>query len=230
MKLIITLFTSCFLFSGLSHAQVVSDKQLDEPSKAYNERPYPAPGIQVSPEVAGFMALFEDSEAGNLQVFSHFGDALPAGHYFTGKKIDAEFKNLFTGEYRELAERGAAYATYSIRGNAGEHYLIRLATNKGPHTLMLFTIEDGLVKPLQQLAFAFCKNGACYQQDAWITDLNGDTALDILVRFRQSSRPANEVISTNEYIYLQNEAGNFQLAQRGATGVAPEKFEMKELE
>ncbi len=32
------------------------------------------------------------------------------------------------------------------------------------------------------------------------------------------------------FLYLQNEAGNFQLAQRGATGVAPEKFEMKELE
>ena len=230
MKLTITFFTACFLFTGLLSAQVVSEDPVKEPYKDYNERPYPATNIPASPEVAGFIALFEDSDVGNLQVYSHFDGELPVDYYFTGKEIGAAHKELFTAEFRDLIEANAAYATYSIKGNERENYIIRMPTNKGENTLMLFTVEGEVVKPLQLLAYAFCQGGYCYQQDSWITDLDGDTGLDILVKYRRTEADSKKVVEKNDKVYLQNEAGSFQLVEEGAVTVEPGKYEMEELE
>lgn len=230
MKLIIPIFAACLLFSGTLSAQVVEEEPVEEPYEDYNERPYPATNIPASPEVAGFMALFEDSEVGNLQVFSDFDSEISADYYFTGREIGEGFKELFTGEFRDLIEANAIYATYSIKGSEEEHYIVRLPTNKGANMIWMFTVEGEVVKPLQQLAYAFCNDNSCYQQDSWITDLDGDTDLDILVKSRRTDPETKKVLEKNDQVYLQNEAGNFRPVEKGLISFEPGKFDMKELE
>ena len=230
MKLIITSFIICFLSFSLLNAQVVKEEPVEEPYKDYNERPYPATNIPPSPEVAGFMAEFEDSEVGNLKVYSDFDEQPSSDYYFAGEKISAIHNELFTAEFRELIQAGNAYATYSIKGNAREHYIIRLPTNKGPNTLWLFTVEGEVAKPLQLLAYAFCQSGSCYQQDSWITDLDGDTDLDILTKFRRTDASSQKVIEKQASVYLQNKAGDFQMAEKGAVSLEPGKYDMEGLE
>ena len=230
MKLIITSFIACLLSFSLLNAQVVKEEPVEEPYKDYNERPYPATNIPPSPEVAGFMAEFEDSEVGNLKVYSDFDEQPSSDYYFAGEKISALHQELFTAEFRELIKTENAYATYSIKGNAREHHIIRMPTNKGPNTLWLFTVEGEVVKPLQLLAYAFCQSGSCYQQDSWITDLDGDTDLDILVKTRRTNANSKKVLEKNEQVYLQNEAGDFRLVEKGLIRFEPGKFDMEELE
>ena len=229
MKLNVILSIACFLFTALLHAQAVDKKPVEHPYQDYNERPYPATNLPASPKVAEFMALFEDAEVGNLHVYSDFKDKAGAGYYFAGKKIGAAHKELFASEFLGLAKANDIYATYSIRGNEEEHYIIRMPTNKGSNTLWLFTIEGEVVKPLQQLAFAFCQGGDCYQQDSWITGLNGDTSLDILVKFRRTNAKTGAVTEESEKVYLQDEAGNFRLAEKEKVNVKHGKFDMERL-
>lgn len=52
-------------------------QERDTSYEEYNVRPYPATNVPVSPEAASFIALFEESNVGNLRVYSHYDDDLP---------------------------------------------------------------------------------------------------------------------------------------------------------
>ncbi len=230
MKILISFFASCFLFVSALSAQVVEGDTLKEPYQQYQERPYPAANIPVSPEVAGFIAQFEDSEVGNLKAFAIPEAEIPYGYYFTGTEIGEAHKELFTDEYRDLVENGAIYATYSIKGQEKEHYIIRMPTDKGPNTLVLFETNGEVVEPVQLLAYAFCENGFCYQQDSWVTDLDGDADLDILTKYRRILPASGEVVDKVDYIYLQAESGDFMIIESDKIRVDPDKYNMEELE
>ena len=229
MKQIIIFFAAFFLLTDAIYAQVVDEKPVEKPFEDYNERPYPITNIPVSPEVAGFMAYFHDSDVGNLRVFSSFKDTLDYGYYFKGREIGPAEKELFTKEFHDLIKSGEAYATYNIKGNAGDHYIIRMPTNKGANTLWLFNIEGEVVKPVQLLAYAFCQGDYCYQQDSWITDLDGDADLDILVKFRRTRADTKEIVEKTQKVYLQNEDGDFRHVENGLISFDPSKFEMEDL-
>jgi len=191
-----------------------------KPADEYKERPYPATNTPASEDAATFLTLFEDSEVGNLKVYSHPGEKIPANHYFKGTEISDYFHSFFSGEYRELLSDGAkAFATHSIKGNRGEHFIIRMATNKGANTLVLFDLNGERLEPIQTLAYAFCQKGYCYQQDSFITDLDGDTDLDLLIKYKRvpESKPESKG-ATSSTIMIQSDEGLYQV-------VDPSNFE-----
>lgn len=184
----------------------------------------------LSGKSAAFAALFEEVQANNFHLYAHFGDNLPADYAYTGRKIGKKFTGLFTGEYRNMLEEGKdLYAVARIKNEGAEVYIIRLPSNKGPHTFYLFEWQGEALHPVQLLAYAFCADGNCYQQDCWVADLNGDSNADLLTRFRRTLPGSGQVLADNEQVYLQKDAGRFGIVPQGAVKVEQGRFEMEEL-
>jgi hypothetical protein len=100
------IFSVCLTFSALG-------QKPDTSYGEYDVRPYPATNVPVSPEAASFIALFEESNVGNLRVYSHYDDELPYEYPFKGKEIPESYYEMFAGTHRDLLEDDASYA-YSI--------------------------------------------------------------------------------------------------------------------
>ncbi len=198
----------------------------------YNVRPYPATNVPVTPEAAEFVALFEESNVGNLRVYAHTDDELPYGYPFEGREVPEAYYEMFTGEYRDLLEddKAYAYSIYSIKGNEAEHYLMRVPSNKGPNTIVLFDLNGEVMEPVQVLAYAYCKGDFCYQQDSFLTDLDGDTDLDILTKFRRVDSKDEETIVKNDIIFLQNDASEYEMVLDNDIRVNEDLYNMKEIE
>lgn len=231
MKQLLILIAGLLTFSFV-HAQEEKDKLEKESYDEYEERPYPATNVPVSEKAADFMGLFEESDVGNLRLYAHVDEELPYGFPFAGDKIPESFYDMFTGEYRDLLEDDLAYAysVYSIKSSDGQQYILRLPSNKGPNTLVLFDLAGEVLEPVQVLAFAYCKGGYCYQQDSFITDLDRDTDLDILVKFRRTLPESGETVNKNDLMYLQNEEGDYQLVLDNAIEVDEGMYNMKDME
>jgi len=198
----------------------------------YDVRPYPATNVPVSPEAASFIALFEESNVGNLRVYAHYDDELPYNYPFEGAKIPESYYSMFAGTYRDLLEEDAAFAhsIYSIKGNRAEHYLIRTPSDKGPNTIVLFDLNGEVMEPLQVLAYAYCKGDFCYQQDSFITDLDGDTDLDILTKFRRIEADNEETLVKNDIVYLQADDGSYEMVLDNDLRIDKDAYNMKAIE
>lgn len=184
----------------------------------------------LSGKAARFSALFETQPSGDLHLYAQFNEELPADYAFTGQAIGKPFMELFTGEFRQMLEEGAAfYAVYSLKNGEKESYIIRLPSNKGPNTFYLFEWRDEVLHPVQLLAYAFCAEGYCHQQDCWAADLNGDSKVDLLTKFRRTLPRSQQALSHNEQVYLQKDAGRFGIVPQGSVELEQGKFEMKEL-
>jgi len=232
---IITLFLlSLFSFSAV-WAQDEKEQQKDiekEDYEDYDVRPYPAANVPVSKQAADFISLFEESDVGNLRLYAHPNEDLPYGYPFAGEEIPKDFYSMFTGEYRKLLEKDLAYAysIYSIKSNEGQHYIMRLPTDKGPNTLVLFDLKGEVMEPVQVLAFAYCKDGYCYQQDSFITDLDGDTDLDILLKFERTLPESGEALNKNDIIFLQQDNGEYRMVLDNPIEIDPGMYNMKEVD
>ncbi len=233
MRLILLIFALLVTYSSLWSQDESEKEQIEKESyEDYQERPYPAANVPASEEAAAFMRLFEESDVGNLRLYSNVDAKLPYGYPFEGEEIPESFYDMFTGEYRELLEddKSYAYSIYNIKGNTGEHYLMRMPTNKGPNTLVMFDLQGEVMQPVMPLAYAYCSGEYCFQQDAFITDLDGDTDLDVLIKFRRTAADSEEVINKNDLIYLQGDDGTYQMVLDNAIRVDVDRYNMKELE
>ncbi|MCB9275718.1 MAG: hypothetical protein H6564_16850 [Lewinellaceae bacterium] len=183
-----------------------------------------------SGKASAFTGLFEEVQAGSLHLFSHFNEELPADFAFTGQKIGKKYYGFFSGEYRQMLESGAVfYAVYRMKNDGKDAYIIRMPSNKGPHTFYLFEWRGETLHSVQLLAYAFCADGFCHQQDCWVADLNGDSKVDILTQFRRTLPRSRKVLTSNEQVYLQKDAGRFGIVPQGAVHLESGRFELQEL-
>lgn len=233
MRLITVFLLALFSFSTVwAQDEKAQEKDIEkEDYEDYDVRPYPAANVPVSEQAADFISLFEESDVGNLRLYSHPSEDLPYGYPFAGDKIPESFYSMFTGDYRELLEDDLAYANsvYSIKGNEGQHYIMRLPTNKGPNTLVLFDLRGEVMVPIQILAFAYCKDGYCYQQDSFLTDLDGDTDLDILLKFQRTLPESGEVLNKNDIMFLQQDNGEYRMVLDNPINIDPGMYNMREI-
>lgn len=226
MRVLSLLFLSVCLTVG-----AIGQEQ-DTTYQEYDVRPYPATNVPASAEAAAFISIFEESNVGNLRVYAHYDDELPYDYPFRGEEIPESFYEMFTGTYRDLleADESYAYSIYSIKGNRSEHYLIRTPSDKGPNTIVLFDLNGEVMEPVQVLAYAYCKGDFCYQQDSFITDLDGDTDLDILTKFRRVEADNEETLVKNDIVYLQNDDGTYQMVLDNELRIDKDAYNMKKIE
>lgn len=172
------------------------------------DSPYPVNNKAYSEKTASFIALFEDTNVGNLHVYTTKAKMPKEDYFFKGQELSSYYTAMLPDKWRKMTrgKKSKAYAVKSIAGADREYYIIRFLDKKGRNRLALFELkQEDLVHKLD-LAEAWCKRNRCYQKDSWIQDFDGDTRVDILVK---TLRARNSLDRTDVEVYKQTRTGQF---------------------
>lgn len=217
------IFIVLCLFGPALFAQAPAKDRADE---AYYVSPYPMGNTPASERAAAFISLFDTENVGNLRVYAARDGNLNREYPFKGQALPERFLGMLPEPYlSELKRRGGtAYAVYRIKGNRGEHYLLRLPTEKGEHTLVLFDLHGEQLGLVNVLAYAYCGEKGCRQQDGFLTDLDGDTDLDILTKYAASARAVPRSV-----VHLQQDDGGYETVMGWGTEIDLDAYNMQPL-
>lgn len=172
------------------------------------DSPYPINNRPSSEKTAAFIALFDDTNVGNLHVYTSKMSNPKEDYFYMGQEMDTYYTAMLPKKWRKKT-RGKAAKAYAVKNIAGaerEYYIIRFLDKKERNHLALFELQQESLIHKMTLAQAWCKGPRCYQKDTWIQDVDGDTLVDLIVKTR---RERNSLTSDEIEVYQQTKAGNF---------------------
>jgi len=168
------------LFFCLSYAS----GQTTAPTAANASEPaigYPITDVMESDAMKEFNAAFSGQNVGFFHVYADPEVGPEEVYLLRGEPANGTVKALLPKKYQRLAQRMNAkiYTAGAIRGINENMYIVRM-DGLSSDRIELFAIRGNRVKHLKTLAERTCKRGKCRQTDSYITDINGDTNLDLV--------------------------------------------------
>lgn len=137
---------------------------------------------------------------------------------YVGKLVgDAELK--YFNDDLQPNEVGSIYACYRTENN--NFYILRVPGKYASSDLVLAKWDEASSKivKIMDLAYIQCDEGLCHQQDAWITDLDDDRTLELVIRKHTND---NGKISEEAFQVLsQQSPGTFSAAPEALASLAP---------
>src|SRR5690606_26095592 len=94
-------------------------------------------------------------------------------------------------------------------GKYGEFYVCRVPGRYVSSDIALFRLENGAMKRSETIAWAWCDEGWCNQQDAWLQDVNKDGKTDIIQHYTLTD-DKGKVREERMTLLLQSEGGTFK--------------------
>ncbi len=173
---------------------------------------YPIGNSPESEMGKAFSALFSNESVGNLHVYATASEEPPRDYFFLGTLVDQRFYGLLNAAWQRevLPEEAQLFAVRTIRHGAGLQYLMRFYTPELGHRLELFTLFNERLEHVTTLAYVDCGRGRCFQLDSWIQDIDGDTDLDIVKKFRITDRRTDRFVEEFTNLYLQSDSRRFE--------------------
>ncbi|MBK8566846.1 MAG: hypothetical protein IPN76_26830 [Saprospiraceae bacterium] len=185
------------------------------PAEASNPAPAAQPTINE-----GFQNLFEEVNIVKMHLFGTKEAEPKIDDYpYVGKPIgESELK--FLSPDLQPNEIGSVYACYRTEYNG--FYILRVPGKYSSSDLALAKWDanaNQLIK-VMDLAMLQCDEGMCHQQDAWLTDLDDDRSLELVIRKQVND---NGKISNEEFSVLaQQPPGSFTKAPDNLASLAPQ--------
>lgn len=165
---------------------------------------YPITDVIEDEALVAFDENFPERNVGFFHIYADPSDTPPPSYLLKGEPANGTVKALLPKKYQRMAERMNAdvYAAAAVRGIRENMYIVRM---DGPTSdrLEMFVIRGGKVKHLKSLAYAACSAGSCQQTDSYLTDINGDTDLDLVTIKRTRTRNGDG--ATKRKVYTLNE-------------------------
>jgi hypothetical protein len=189
-------------------------KQDPPATEATNTAPPAQPSINE-----GFQNLFEEVNVVKMHLYGTKEAEPKVGDYpYVGKAIgEADMKFLSTD--LQPNEIGSVYACYRTENNG--FFILRVPGKYASSDLALAKWDGNanqLVK-VMDLAMLQCDEGMCHQQDAWLTDLDDDRNLELVIRKQVDD---NGKVSNDEFSVLaQQPPGSFTKATDQLAALAP---------
>lgn len=130
----------------------------------------------------------------------------PGDYPFQGTKVDTTSYRFFDGQSSSIwnSTGGDVYAI----GQYGEYYVCRVPGRYVSSDIALFQLKNGRLMRSETVAWAWCDEGWCNQQDAWLEDLNNDSKLDIVQRYTLTD-DKGKVREQHLRAMIQGEDGTF---------------------
>jgi hypothetical protein len=184
------------------------------PTEAENPAPAAQPTINE-----GFQNLFESVNVVKMHLFgTNVADPKTEDYPYVGKPIgEADLK--FLSPDLQPNEVGSVYACYRTENNG--FFILRVPGKYASSDLALAKWDSNanqLIK-VMDLAMLQCDEGMCHQQDAWLTDLDDDRSLELVIRKQVND---NGKISNEEFSVLaQQPPGSFTKAPENLASLAP---------
>lgn len=170
-----------------------------------------------SSEVQDF--LKQDKQEQLLSVFDSISTTPPLHIYpvidvdnisnypFAGQQIDTSLYQVFESNSSDVwfESGGKVYAI----GKFENYYLCRIPGRYVSSDIALYTFIDGQFKRAATVAWAWCDEGWCNQQDAWLQDLNRDGRIDLIQHYQLKDNQGH-VKEERISVEIQMENGAFE--------------------
>lgn len=130
----------------------------------------------------------------------------PGNYPYEGTLVDTSLYKYFdaesSGVWRETG--GEVLAV----GKFGDLYICRVPGRYVSSDIALYRIANNRMTRMETVAWAWCDEGWCNQQDAWLTDMNQDGRIDIVQHYTLTD-DKGKIREERMTALLQNENGNF---------------------
>lgn len=105
----------------------------------------------------------------------------PGEYPYLGEPIDTAFYKYFDENTKEVW--GASGGDVLAVARFGVFFLCRVPGRYVSSDLAIFREEKGRLKHVETVAWAWCDEGWCFQQDAWLKDVNLDGRTDLIQHY-----------------------------------------------
>lgn len=164
--------------------------------------------------------LFEEVNVVKMHIFGT-NDAEPKQdeYPYVGKPV-GENELKYLSDDLQPNEIGSIYAIY--RTENSNFYILRVPGKYASSNIALAKWDPNASKlvKVMDLATMQCDEGMCHQQDAWLTDLDDDRSLDLIVRSQtnDNGKISDEVFN----VFYQQPPGSFTQAPEKLAALAPQ--------
>lgn len=133
----------------------------------------------------------------------------PGNYPYKGQLIDPSLYTYFDPEMSEIWNNtgGDVLAV----GKSGDFFVCRIPGRYVSSDIALFRLENGVLKRKETVAWAWCDEGWCNQQDAWLRDINKDGRMDIVQHYTLTD-DKGKIREERMTTLLQNDKGEFLTA------------------
>lgn len=176
--------------------------------------------IQYADGIGKLAAMFPPVEGGALHLYPIVRVDRPGNYPYKGKLIDPSLYQFFDPGTSEVwnSTGGDVMAV----GKYGDFYICRVPGRYVSSDIALFRLQNGEMKRTETVAWAWCDEGWCNQQDAWLKDVNKDGKTDIVQHYTLTD-DKGKVKEERMTVLLQNGNGTFKQAE----GLQPDKSSFK---
>ncbi len=131
----------------------------------------------------------------------------PGNYPYTGQMIDPSLYQFFDETTSEIWNNtgGDVLAV----GKFGDFFVCRVPGRYVSSDIALFKLDKGVMKRNETVAWAWCDEGWCNQQDAWLVDLDKDGLVDIVQHYTLTD-DKGKIQEERMNVLIQNENGTFK--------------------
>ena len=163
--------------------------------------------IKYAEGVGRLISMFAEKETDPSHHFYPIVRVDRPGNYpYTGKMVDASFFKYFDKKTNEIWNNGGGDVL--AIGKYGGFYVCRVPGRYVSSDIALFQIKKGVLQHIETIAWAWCDEGWCNQQDAWLQDINKDGRIDIVQHYTLTDDKGKKR-DERMTVLLQDEKGGF---------------------
>lgn len=105
----------------------------------------------------------------------------PGNYPYQGTLIDTSFYKYFSSDIHEIWAGGGGDVL--AIGQFGGFFICRIPGRYVSSDIAIFRIQNGEMQYVETVAWAWCDEGWCNQQDAWLTDTDKDGRTDVIQHY-----------------------------------------------
>ena len=193
-KIILTLFLLAAYATVSAQGQTASSPS----NRGAEPTTYPAHSTVDGAAIQRFVSYFPDKNVGFLHVYADPNVDPKETYLMRGEKMGDIATSLLPRKFQRMARKigASVYASAAIRGNNENMYIVRM-DGATEDRIELFALRGDKVKHLQTLAVRKGQGRRLKQMDTYITDVDGDSYLDLISITRGKN---GNIAKTNAYV------------------------------
>jgi heat shock protein HslJ len=131
----------------------------------------------------------------------------PGDYPYTGSLVDTTLYRYFDAETADIWNN-AGGEVFAV-GKIGDLYVCRVPGRYVSSDIALFRFSNGVLTRSEIVAWAWCDEGWCNQQDAWLRDVNKDDRVDLVQHYTLKD-DKGKIREERMTVMLQDESGSFR--------------------
>ncbi len=145
----------------------------------------------------------------------------PGNYPYTGTLVDTSFYKYFDSQSSEIwnSTGGDVLAI----GKYDDFFICRIPGRYVSSDIAIFRLKNNRLQRSETVAWAWCDEGWCNQQDTWLKDINQDGRMDIIQRYTLTD-DRGKVREGRMTVMIQAEDGTF--AEDKSMDFDPSQFKM----